>query len=252
MSKEKESPVCIVTGGTSGIGLATAKLFAATGYRIASCGRNKDRLAHAESEIGTTGVECWFAEADLTDSDQAVNFAKQAIEKFGRVDVLVNNAGMAPLAPFDELTEQTFESAINLNVRSVFYVTQVVWRQMKQQQLAEQGRGVVINISSLAAIDPFPGFSIYGSTKAWLDLMSHALAAEGKEEGISVYSIRPGAVETPLLRSLFPDFPAGECVQPGDVAQKALDMVQMPAKFETGNAYNVTNQAGHSNDPQDA
>lgn len=248
MSKEKESPVCIVTGGTSGIGLATAKLFASAGYRIASCGRDEKRLAAAESEIQATGVDCLFAKADMTDTKQAVEFANQAIETFGRVDVLVNNAGMAPLAPFDELTAQTFESAINLNVRSVFYVTQVVWRQMKKQELNEKGRGVVINISSLAAIDPFPGFSIYGSTKAWLDLMSQALAAEGKDEGILVYSIRPGAVETPMLRGLFPDFPAAECVQPRDIAQKALDIVLKPAEFETGKAYNVTNQADHASD----
>jgi len=246
MSNEKSAPVCLVTGGTDGIGLAMARHFAASGYRIVSCGRDKQRLAAAELEIKSSDGECLFVQADLSDPKQAVKLGEQAIEKFGRVDVLVNNAAAAPLAPFDEVTEETFENAVNLNVRSVFYLTQTIWRKMKQQEVEEQGRGVVINISSLAAVDPFPGFSVYGSTKAWIDLMSVALAAEGKENDIRVYSIRPGAVETKMLRGLFPDFPAEQCVQPSDVAKLALKMVTQPDGYESGKAYNVTNQPGVS------
>lgn len=244
MNEAHESPVCLVTGGTKGIGLATAKRFAAAGYRIASCGRDAEQLGKAEAEINATGVECLFTETDLADVQQAKSFAQKVVEKFGRVDVLINNAGMAPLAPFDELTEETFEATVNVNVKSIFYVTQIVWRQMKRQEQKEKGRAVVINISSLAAVDPFPGFSLYGSTKAWLDLMTHALAAEGKDDSISVYSIRPGAVETSMLRGLFPDFPADQCVKPSDVAELALKMATQTDGYESGKAYNVTNQPG--------
>ena len=176
MSNEKAKPVCLVTGGTDGVGLAVARHFAAAGYRIASCGRDKQRLANAGAEFKKADVDCLFVQADLSDPKQAIALGEKAIEKFGRVDVLVNSAAAAPLAAFDEVTEETFENAINLNVRSVFYLTQTIWRKMKMQDNGEQGRGVVINISSLAAIDPFPGFSVYGSTKAWIDLMSLALA----------------------------------------------------------------------------
>ena len=239
MSNQRTPPVCLVTGGTDGIGLAVARRFAAAGYRIVSCGRDKERLANAET-ASKGDVECLYVQADLSDARQAQELGTTAIQKFGRVDVLVNNAAAAPLAPFDEVTEEVFENAVNLNMRSVFYLTQTVWRQMKRQRA--QGGGVVINISSLAAIDPFLGFSIYGSTKAWIDTMTMALAAEGKEHNIRVYSIRPGAVETKLLRGLFPDFPAHECVQPDDVAQMAFKLTTQPG-FESGKAYNVTNQS---------
>ena len=248
MSNEKAKPVCLVTGGTDGVGLATARHFAAAGYRIAACGRDQQRLASAQAEFEKGDVDCLFVQADLSDTKQAIGLGEKAIEKFGRVDVLVNCAAAAPLAAFDEVTEETFENAINLNVRSVFYLTQTIWRKMKQQESGEQGRGVVINISSLAAVDPFPGFSVYGSTKAWIDLMTLALSAEGKDHDIRVYSIRPGAVETKLLRGLFPDFPADQCVQPSDVAQLALKMVTKPDGYESGKAYNVTNQPGVSSD----
>ena len=116
-------------------------------------------------------------------------------------------------------------------------MTQVAWKWMMRQ-----GRGVVVNISSLAAVDPFPGFSLYGASKAWLDLLTVALAAEGAEHGIRVYSIRPGAVETPLLRNLFPDFPADQCVSPHDVARQVWKCVDLPEKFASGSAFDVSVQ----------
>ena len=154
----------------------------------------------------------------MNDVEQAKQFGEQVLEHFGHVDVLVNNAATAPLSPFEDISAETFESSINTNIRSVFYLTQLIWKHLKQRAQAnplEQGRGVVVNISSLAAVDPFPGFSLYGSCKAWLDLITLALAAEGKEFGLRVCSIRPGAVETPMLRGLFPDYPAEQCVPAG-------------------------------------
>ena len=175
--------------------------------------------------------------ADLTDVEQAQKFVKNSIDQLKRLDVLVNNASMAPLASFEEITEQTFEETINIAVRSLFYITQIAWKQMKSQ-----GRGVVVNISSLSAVDPFPGFSLYGANKAWLDLMTHALAAEGKEHGLRVCSIRPGAVETPMLRGLFPDFPADQCVEPTKIAEAVWGCVNDPAAFPSGQAFPITNQ----------
>jgi len=127
----------------------------------------------------------------------------KSLEHFGRIDVLVNNAGVAPLSPFGAITEESFEQLININVRSGFYLTQLAWNTM-----VKQGGGTIVNISSLSAVDPFVGFSTYGASKAWLDLLTHSLAQEGKDLNIRVCSVRPGAVETPLLRGLFPDFPA--------------------------------------------
>ena len=232
-NESADTPVCLVTGGTSGIGLATSRLFARSGYRIGTCGRDAERLSAVEAELGS---EHWVSSVDLEHTDQATLFARSAIERFGRIDVLVNNAAVAPLTPFAEIEAESFETTLNVNVRSPFYLTQLIWRKM-----VEQGSGVVVNISSLAAIDPFPGFSIYGASKAWLDLTTTALKTEGQDHGIRIYSIRAGAVETPLLRRTFPDFPAEQCVSPEDIA--ATIMACVNNEHESGSHVVVANQA---------
>ena len=236
-------PSCLITGGSSGIGLATAKLFASKGYDISICGREESKLRSAKVQILESAsaanheVRCLVMSADLTDVEQARKFVENSIDQLKRLDVFVNNASMAPLASFEEITEQTFEEAINIAVRSLFYGTQIAWKQMKSQ-----GSGVVVNISSLSAVDPFPGFSLYGANKAWLDLMTHALAVEGKEHGLRVCSIRPGAVETPMLRGLFPDFPADQCVAPQAIATAVWGCVSDPSAYPSGQAFPITNQ----------
>ena len=227
----------MITGGTSGIGRAAAEIFAERDYRIATCGRDSERLADLRSSLSGDPLHHHLAQADLSDVRQTCQFAETAISRLGRVDVLINNAASAPLAPFDGIDAATFEQNLNINIRSTFYLTQIVWRQMKGQ-----GRGAIVNISSMSAIDPFPGFSVYGASKAWLDSMTVALAREGDPHGIRVYSIRAGAVETPLLRRLFPDFPPEQCVSPDVVAAQIWACVHEPQKFESGHHCLITNQ----------
>ena len=195
-------PVALITGGTSGIGLATAIRLARHGYHVAICARNEQRLSSAREQISRAsdgrGEVVGFSR-DLAQTDDAISLHEEVLEQLGTIDVLVNNASSAPLGNFETMSAETFETMVNTNIRSVFYLTQAVWRTMLQQ-----GRGVIVNISSLAAIDPFPGFSLYGSSKAWLDILTHVLAAEGDAADIRVYSIRPGAVETPMRRRHHP------------------------------------------------
>ena len=177
---------------------------------------------------------------DLNDPQQAIGFADQVLSHFGQVDVLVNNAAVAPLANFEQISASDFEATMNANHRSLFYLTQVVWTAMKarfQQRSPEQIVGTIVNISSMAAVDPFAGFSLYGASKAWLERLTHALAIEGSELGIRVCAVRPGAVETPLLRGLFPDFPSDQCVSPADVAQLVWRCVLEPNEFPSGQAF---------------
>ena len=108
------------------------------------------------------------------------------------------------------------------------------------------GSEMCIRDSSMSAIDPFPGFSLYGASKAWMDLLTQSLAAEGEPHGIRICSIRPGAVETPLLRGLFPDFPADQCVPPEAIAETVLGCVEDPQKFPSGQFFPVTNQPGET------
>lgn len=238
-NKQTSRPTCLVTGGSSGIGLATAILFSQQGYDISICGRGQAKLKKAKRLIRAANgeIECLTIKADLIDIRQSEMVAEQTVESFGRIDVLVNNAAVSPLAPFEEITREMFESTINTNIRSLFYLTQQAWKKMKQQE-----SGVIVNISSLSAVDPFPGFSLYGACKAWLDLLTHALAAEGSDQGIRVCSIRPGAVETPMLRRLFPEFPADQCVQPADVAQAVWQCVNDAQNYPSGQAFTIAKQ----------
>lgn len=239
MSTVIQDPVCIITGGSSGIGLATAQKFYKAGYRIAICGRSQARLSEAASVISDNALidqkRLLTTAVDLEQPDQAKAFVQTALEHFGRIDVLVNNAGVAPLSPFGAITEDSFETLVNVNVRSSFYLMQMAWNTMVKQR-----GGTIVNISSLSAVDPFVGFSTYGASKAWLDLLTHSLAQEGKDLDIRVCSIRPGAVETPLLRGLFPDFPPEGCVSPDRIAEEVWGCVNSPADYPSGSAFPVT------------
>jgi len=229
----------VISGGSSGVGLATAIRFAEAGSRVAICGRQADALTSAHDQIADRfGADQVLAiQADMSLSDEARGFVDQAIERFGRIDLLVNNAAMAPLAAIDEMEDQAIDDCIDLNIRGVYYATRSAWKQMKQQ-----GQGIIVNISSQAAIDPFPGFSMYGATKAWIELFTVALAGEGREHGIRSYCIRPGAIETPMLRSLFADFPAEQCVAPEEIADAIWAVCGPGLENSSGQAIKVSKQ----------
>ena len=227
-------PVCVITGASSGVGLATAALFAGNGYRLAICARDNRRLAKAADHIRSqtaVATDVLAVPADVGDPAQLKTFVEQARETHGRIDVLVNNAGTAAMGAIAEFPREEFEAAIHVNVASVFSATQAVWPIMQGQ-----GEGTIVNISSLAAIDPFPGFSVYGACKAWVDLFTKALAAEGREVGIRTFALRLGAVETPMLRDLFPDFPPEQTLAPEEVAQVISQIVTEPFRFASGEA----------------
>jgi len=228
------SKVCIITGASNGIGLATARRFVSEGFRVVICGRRPEALETAATSIGNADSVVSVV-GDVGSLDTRKKLIDTAVEKFGRLDVLVNNAGAAPLGEIESIDESTFENVISTNIRSIFSLTQLAWPIMKGQ-----GGGSIVNISSLAAIDPFPGFSIYGASKAWLETFTKAMAAEGDDHSIRVCCVRPGAVETDLLRGLFPDFPAEECVSPEDIANKVWDCVADAAQHPNGEAFTVS------------
>jgi NAD(P)-dependent dehydrogenase (short-subunit alcohol dehydrogenase family) len=220
-------PVCVVTGGSAGIGLAVCRKFASLGYAIVTCGRRADALDAAKNQIAASICETLVL--DVAQPNAVPKLIQLAVEKFGRVDVLVNNAGHAPRAAIDKTTDDAFNASLAINLGAVFHGTRAVWPFMKQQ-----GGGVIVNISSQASVDPFPGFAVYGPCKAWVNLFSKVTAEEGRSHGIRVYSVAPGAVETPLLRATFPNFPAEQCLSPDDVASVVAAVCQEPFKYATG------------------
>jgi NAD(P)-dependent dehydrogenase (short-subunit alcohol dehydrogenase family) len=140
---------------------------------------------------------------------------RQVRERFGRIDALVNNAGVAPLIPFGEMTDAIWDEVIATNLTSTYRFTRAVWPAMVGQK-----SGVIVNVSSEASRDPFPGFTAYAAAKAGVNLFTKALATEGDAVGIRVHAVAPAGVETAMLRKLMtPDqLPSDQLLKPEDVA----------------------------------
>ncbi len=232
-------PVAIVTGGTSGVGLATAQLLAENHYEIALCGRDRQRLGQAQAAIEKSrlGARVLTVLSDFEQPHTVAAVSAETFQQFGRIDVLVNSAAVAVWNPIEAITEHQLETTLNVNIRSLFALTQSVWRIMK-----EQGSGTIINVSSLAAVDPFAGLGVYGASKAWLDLLTKALAQEGKAFGIRVHGVQPGAIETPMLRGLFPDYPANHTLSPDDVAEAIYALLDPAWRHSSGQIVQVSRQ----------
>jgi 3-oxoacyl-[acyl-carrier protein] reductase len=204
---------CVITGASRGIGLATALRFAQSGCNIVAAARHAPALEDAVAQIRAGGAACEPVALDVARPADARRLIELAVRRFGRLDVLVNNAGYAVLKPLDQMSPQEFDQTTAINVAAVFHTTQAAWPIMKAQRA-----GVIINVSSLSSIDPFPGFAVYGASKAWVNLFSQATGAEGRQFGIRVYAVAPGAVETTMLRSIAPDLPPEHTLAPDEVA----------------------------------
>lgn len=213
MPAQSVAKTSIITGASQGIGLAVALRFARRGWNVVAAARREADLVAAAGEVRAAGGTCEPVSVDVSRPADVRRLIETARGRFGRVDVLVNNAGVAPLAAIEELDSAAFDQLLAVNVAAVFHATQAVWPVMRAQ-----GGGVIVNISSLASVDPFPGFAAYGASKAWVNLFSQALGAEGRAAGIRVFAVAPGAVETRLMRSAFPDFPGERALAPDDVA----------------------------------
>ena len=227
------SNTCLVTGGSSGIGLATAQRFAAEGYAVMITGRSADKLEAAAAEI-TSAASVLVQTVDVANATAVQVAVDRAHQELGGIGVLVNNAGVAPNVPVAEMSHQAFDTTIATNISGVFHMVKSVWPLMQAA-----GGGTMINVSSQAAVSPFPGFSVYGGTKAFVDLFTKAIAEEGKPHGIRVFSVRPGAVDTPLLRSLFPDFPLDQAVTPAEVADVLWQLAQPEMRFSVGDPISI-------------
>ena len=180
--------VAVVTGGSSGIGLATARRFIADGAQVVVTGRNLEALDGAVAELGDRATGIQGDVANLEDLDRL--FA-QVRDQFGRVDVLFANAGIAPLGPFEAVTEEHFDALFNINVRGLFFTVQ------KALPLLSEGASVILN-ASVVAQSGLPNTSVYSATKAAVRSLGRTLAAELSPRGIRVNVVSPGLIETPF------------------------------------------------------
>jgi len=193
-----QDKVIVITGASSGIGYSTAKALAKKGGKIVAGARRLDRLEALQKEITNDGGEITICETDVTKKTDCDNLVKQAIEKYGTVDVLVNNAGLMPLSFVRSLKIDEWDRMIDVNIKGVMYCTAAVVPTM-----VEKKSGHIVNISSVAGRIVFPAGSVYCATKHAVTAFSEGLRQElSVRKNIRITSIEPGVVQTELTDTI--------------------------------------------------
>lgn len=224
MTQADKCLVAVITGAGSGIGRATAIEMHNRGYRVALVGRRIEALRETGEMLGSDEDEMWCAvAADLADESQAQKIANRVVWAFERIDVLINNAGSVSRKKIGDHPPMSVNAVFGINALAPINTTIGALSLMLENE-----RSAVINVSSMASVDPFPGLSVYGCAKAAMNAFSKGLANEYAERGLIAYTIAPGAVETQMLRNILDEtmVPPEACLSPEDIARVIADCAQ--------------------------
>lgn len=237
----------IVTGGSRGIGYGIAKQLGAEGYNIAVLDVNSlaDYQAHFD-ELTRIGVDWYYQQGSTTSKEDRERFINAVVEKYGDIDVLVNNAGVAPKIRNDilEMTEESFDYVVNVNTKGTMFMTQLVAKQMLRQEIKGRRRGVIVNISSSSVTVSSVSRGEYCISKAGVAMITTLFADRLAAHDIQVYEIRPGVIETDMTRVVhkkYSDlidqgvFPIARWGQPEDIAGAVSAFVSDKFIYSTGN-----------------
>lgn len=243
-----EGKSAVITGGNSGIGLATAKLFHEEGAKVAISGRDQKTLDEAAKTIGPGTLAVKADVASLADLDR---FFAQVAAKFGKIDVLFANAGIAKFAPAADSTEQMYDETFDINVKGLYFTVQ------KALPLLNDNAGIVIT-SSVVNSKGYPGTSVYSATKSAIRSLARTFAAELVDRGIRVNVVSPGPIETPILgkggmpqsgvaafeAAVTSRVPMKRLGTPEEVAHAVLFLASSEASYITGVDLNVDGGLG--------
>jgi NAD(P)-dependent dehydrogenase (short-subunit alcohol dehydrogenase family) len=225
-----ENKVAIVTGGSRGIGKAIAIALAEKGYNVVICSRNINELNKAKEEIENFNVKVLAIKCDVRNYKEVKNLVNKTMEEFGRIDILINNAGIALKKSVIDTSEEEWDNVIDTNLKAPFLLTKEVLPIMVKQK-----SGCIVNISSGAGKSGFAEFSAYCASKFGLIGFTESLAKEVKNNGIRVYAICPGPVATKMqeeiVGKMYP-FIKPFIQKPEDVAKFVIDAIE--GKYESG------------------
>jgi len=225
----------LITGGTSGIGRSVANKLAALGIHVIVVGRNAERGQKTVAEIHAAGGKADFISSDLQDASSAREVARRAVE-LGGVDILINNVGIYPFGPTHETTEEMFEHVYALNVKAPYFLVAEL-----APLMAKKGKGAIVNLSTMVADYGAPGMSLYGSSKAAINLLTKVWAAEYGPSGVRVNAVSPGPTRTEGtkamgegLEKLAAEAPAGRPATPDEIAEAIVFLATDRASFIHG------------------
>ena len=208
-----QDKVVIITGGAGGIGLATAKRFGAEGARVVLADISQDNLAQAVPEVQQAGAPAVMASVcNVAKEDEVVATVKATLDKFGRLDVIVNNAGLMRFKALEELTNDDWMSVLNVDLLGAFYF-------IKQGFLHMKRGGTIVNVSSIHARETEALVTPYAAAKAAVVSLTRSAAIEGSPKGLRINAVLPGAIDTPMLWDN-PNVKSGvEKINPSDVGK---------------------------------
>ncbi len=228
----------LVTGSTSGIGKATATALAARGAQVLIVGRNEQRAKDVVAEIEGSGGSASFKLTTLNGLQSAQDLVKWATEASdGHVDILINNAGAALMGPSSEATEAAFDESFAVNVKVPFFLVAAL-----APAMAERGWGSIVNVSTMVASFGQPGMALYGASRAALELLTKAWAAEYGPSGVRVNAVAPGPTRTRMMEAAPAEVvnahaalaPAGRVAAPEELAAAIVFLASEDASFVHG------------------
>lgn len=240
--KKLENRVALVVGSTSGIGEAIAKQLAADGAKVVVNGRRAEAGDRVVKEIEEAGGVAAFVRADISKEDECKNLVEETVEKFGGLDILAINAGVAQATALEDMTVDFWDNTMNINLRSAFIISQAA-----VPHLLKSEHAAIVTTASMAAIKAFDQQFAYGSSKAGIAQFTKMLAVAYAEKGIRANSIAPGVINTDILANA-PDgyidaiaqtIPMKRLGEPEEIAKLASFLVSDDASYITGQLISI-------------
>ena len=243
MDLHMEGKVVVITGGSQGIGKAAALEFAKEGCQVCVCARREERLMETKAEFAEKGYDLYIRKVDVREQEQVEAFAQDVEERFGKIDVWINNAGANHFQMLLDYSVEEFQDMVNTNLTSVFIGGTAAARRMKKT-----GGGVILNCSSYAAISPYAGKAPYAACKSGVLSLTKTMAAEFAPYHIRVAAYIPGAIRTEISRpnfermgdALLRDIPCRRAGEPEDLAKALVFLASDAADYINGVALEIS------------